>query len=743
VAFAEIESQSEDTSRRQRRITLLVLAVMIVVLLALLISQTSFNFLSPDDSQETLVFSALSAIVFLLFVALSLVLLRNLLKLYAERRGGVLGSKFRTKMVLGALLLSFTPVLFLFLFAYGLMNNSVNRWFSQPVEELRASSTQVARELSEYVQSNASAEAQSITEAPETQKSYATQNFSGLLNILRQHDASLQDGFALALLDGEPVAAYHLPAGWPLLRKNFGPRPAEIRRLDWAGTQYAIGSRAMGNHGEVIVALPLPRSFVTTLAKMDASQERYQQLRSARRQLRQTYILALLLITAAVLFAATWLSLYLARLATRPISALAEATQEISKGNLEYRVDVAAYDEFGQLVDSFNRMAGELESNRKQIEASSHELADANVNLERRTKQLATLLENIPTGVLSLDVQLRASRSNPALLMQLGPGTAVTPGSSLREVFGTEAAEEMTRLLRKADRMGTVTAQMELNTKRGLINVALTVASIKMDRQRLGYVLVFEDFTELLRAQKQAAWREVARRVAHEIKNPLTPIALSAERIRRHLERGSQPDEASLAIMHGCAETISGAVETVRTLVDEFSTLARFPAAQPTPNDLNPIVEAALQTFEGRLDDVRIRTDLSPDLPAVMADPLALKRAIANLVDNAAEAMQGAHVRELHVSTAPVDGREAVEIVVADTGHGVTPEVKEKLFLPYFSTKRRGTGLGLPIVSRIVQEHNGNIRVEENDPVGARFIIELPFAIPESQVQPSPSVATA
>jgi two-component system, NtrC family, nitrogen regulation sensor histidine kinase NtrY len=255
------------------------------------------------------------------------------------------------------------------------------------------------------------------------------------------------------------------------------------------------------------------------------------------------------------------------------------------------------------------------------------------------------------------------------------------------------------------------------------------VATLQHEDQRLGYVLVFEDLSDLLRAQKQAAWREVARRVAHEIKNPLTPIALSAERIRRHLERGSPPDAASLQVIRGCAETIGGAVETVRTLVDEFSTLARFPTAQPQSTNLNAIVENTLGMFNGRLDGIDVRTSLAADLPNVMADPEAIKRALANLVDNAAEAIQGSLVREIQISTAPLETREMVEVSVADSGHGVTQELKEKLFLPYFSTKKRGTGLGLAIVSRIIEDHHGSIRVEENKPVGTKFIVELPVAM--------------
>jgi hypothetical protein len=380
-------------------------------------------------------------------------------------------------------------------------------------------------------------------------------------------------------------------------------------------------------------------------------------------------------------------------------------------------------------------MAEELESSRRQIEASSHELSAANVALEQRRRHIETILESIPNGVLSLNAERRVTHVNHALLRLFHPTSAesATPsvliGAPLIDVFGPEVVEDLEALLRRADRMATTTTQMEMLVQRATLNVAVTVATLKHDGQGLGYVLVFEDLSELLKAQKQAAWREVARRVAHEIKNPLTPIALSAE-------RGSPPDAASMEVFHSCADTIAGAVETVRTLVDEFSTLARFPTARPQSANINLIVESTLAMFNGRLDNIRVRTFLSPELPSVMADPEAIKRALANLLDNAAEAMQDALFREIEISTALVATRDVVEITVADTGHGVTRELKERLFLPYFSTKKRGTGLGLAIVHRIVEDHHGSIRVEENQPVGARFVVELPI-VSDAVVPPS------
>jgi two-component system nitrogen regulation sensor histidine kinase NtrY len=736
-------------TQRRRTAVVVVLGVVVLLLFIALGSQTAFNLspiLRPETSEQTLLFAALSALIFLVFIALTFVLGRNLFKLYAERRIGVLGSKFRTRMVVGALLLSFLPVIFLFQFAYLLMNRSIEKWFSGPVEELREESGRVATMMALYAADNARSEADSIARSPEVQRSFATGNYSAVLSEFHRHQKTLQGGFAVATLDDDSVASLGLPEPWGVMRSKL-PAAAEAHSKQlpafiMGDKEYIVGTAAVEGGGRIVVAIPLPAQFSSTLREIEQTQHRYYELAQQRKQIRRTYIGFLLLLTVLVLFAATWLALFLSKLVTRPVSALAEATDQISKGNLNYRVEVPAADELGELVTSFNRMAGELEGSRKQIEASTHELEDANVELEQRRRQIETILENIPTGVLSLNDERRVTRTNHIFLRIFG-GAKVATGSTLRDLFPVEIVEDIEHMLRKADRMGTSSSQMEIASARGHVHVSLTVASLQHEGQRLGYVLVFEDLSDLLKAQKQAAWREVARRVAHEIKNPLTPIALSAERIRRHLERGTTPDEESIAVIHGCAETIAGAVETVRTLVDEFSTLARFPASRPEAADINTVIESALAMFNGRLDNIAVHTELDRTLPKVLADPEAIKRAVANLVDNAAEAMQDSLMREVHISTGLLSSKEAVEIVVADTGHGVTRELKEKLFLPYFSTKKRGTGLGLAIVSRIIEDHHGSIRVEENVPVGARFIVELPVATENETDAAPPSEVSA
>jgi PAS domain S-box-containing protein len=720
---------------RSPRRKLILLGVGIALLVFVIFSQAAFNlrFLRPDSLVQTFVLMALSALIFLALVALIFVLLRTLLKLYLERRAGTAGSRFRSKMVLGALVLSFGPVIAMFLFAYGLMNRSIDKWFSQPIEEVHGRSAAVTDLLSSYAGQNAQSEALSIAANPEALKAYRSGKFGSLIEEFREHELTLQGGFALAFYKGQIEASYGAPLPWGELRTAIpGLAAMQNKPLQFTlnNREYMLGTAPVEELGHVAVAMPLPEKYSDALHQLEQSERRYQELRRNNKLIRQTYMQALLLITLLVLFGTTWSALALSKIVTRPVTALVEGTQAISAGKLDYRVEVSAGDELGQLVGSFNSMAAELESNRSQLQ-------DANLRLEERRLHMETILESIPSGVLSMDGAGQVTRVNAALIRMFQSPAAIQPGVQtglrLTDLFpaasAAEVADEIRRLTRKADRMGTTTAQMEISNRGKVLEVGITVASMTGSQQRrLGYVIVFEDLSDLLKAQKQAAWREVARRVAHEIKNPLTPIALSAERIKRHIEREERGDGASRTIIQSCADTIGSAVEMVRKLVDEFSTLARFPQAQPQPSDLNRIILSAIALFEGRLAGVNLQLVLADDLPLVMADPEAIKRVVANLVDNAAESMKDSVTREIRISTSLLESRDAVEIEISDTGEGVTAETKEKLFLPYFSTKARGTGLGLAIVARILEDHGGTVRVEENHPEGTRFLVELPVA---------------
>ncbi len=721
---------------RSRRRRLVLLGIGIALLVFIIFSQAAFNlqFLRPDSLVQTFVFAALSALIFLALVALIFVLLRTLLKLYFERQAGTAGSHFRSKMVLGALMLSFGPVIAMFLFAYGLMNRSIDKWFSQPIEQVHGRSAAVADLLSRYAGQNAQAEAQALAANKEAAKAFRTGSFGPLMQVFRAREITLQGGFALAFYHGQIKAGYGAPLPWNVLLAavpNLEELQGKPRQFTLNNREYMLGTAPVGELGHVAVALPLPEKYSEALNQLEQSEQRYRELRRNNKLIRQTYMQALLLITLLVLFGTTWSALALSKVVTRPVTALAEGTQAISAGKLDYRVQVSAGDELGQLVGSFNSMAAELESNRSQLQ-------EANARLEERRLQMETILESIPSGVLSMDGAGHVTRVNAALIRMFQPPEVTQPGPQtglrLTDLFpvgsAPEVADDIWRLTRKADRMGTTTSQMEIPNGGTALEVGVTVASMTGSQQRrLGYVIVFEDLSDLLKAQKQAAWREVARRVAHEIKNPLTPIALSSERIKRHLERGMRGETPSWKIIENCANTISAAVETVRSLVDEFATLARFPPSQPQPAELNPIILSAMALFEGRLAGVNVQLALAEDLPRVMADAEAIKRVVANLVDNAAESLKDSMVREIRISTSLLETRDAVEIEVSDTGQGVTAETKEKLFLPYFSTKARGTGLGLAIVARILEDHGGTVRVEANHPLGTRFLVELPVAV--------------
>jgi len=356
---------------------------------------------------------------------------------------------------------------------------------------------------------------------------------------------------------------------------------------------------------------------------------------------------------------------------------------------------------------------------------------------------MEAILENIPTGVVSLDSTGNIASVNTAVATILGDHAR--QAHTLAELMGDDSARAVLHLMRQSLRMGTASREIEVAAGGRLVRAAVTVTALGPRRSNPGFIIVIDDLTDLLRAQKAAAWQEVAQRIAHEIKNPLTPIQLSAERLLRQLERASQANPGSSrtdfeCIAAECASLIGREVRTLKSLVDEFSQFARFPAARLTPSDVNQVVSAALNLFQGRLEGITVRTDFAPSLPMVKADPELLQRVVANLIDNAAEAMEGSTIRHLTLTTRPESDDDAVVIEISDSGHGISPQDKQRLFLPHFSTKDRGTGLGLAIASRIVAEHNGSIRVEDNLPMGSKFILRFP-AIEVATTHPASSPA--
>ena len=731
----------------RRRSTIRLIAGVLVVFVSLgwlqWFNTSNVDFLNPETYGQTIFLTALEGLLFLLLLLLLVLLFRTIFKVYVGQGASGLATRLRSRMVLGAIIITVTPAALMFLFSYLLMNRSLERWFSPDASQLREDSTAVARQLADYVAENARGEAESIAIS-----GAADRPLPQLEQALGTHRMTLAGGFVIVYDKNERVLANfqappeNTPAN-PLNRMNLadgdgrsmkGPLSAELftaaHRNDSlmlliGNNTYALGMSATSSGKTIITALPMPQGLSKTTARIQASAAEYWQLFNSRRRVRNMLFLMLLLITVFVFFTSVWLAVFLSKQITRPVEALADAMDSIAAGKYSHRVEAVATAEMAELVRAFNHMAADLEASRHLAESTQDQLQAANQRIEERRRELETIVETIPSGVVTLDaagVVLQSNRAFAALLGQRENG--VLSGWRVEDLFPADIEEDVASLIRRGQRMGAASTEIDLAVRGRTLHLAMTSARLELAHGQPGTVLVVEDTSELLRAQRQLAWKEVAQRVAHEIKNPLTPIALSAERIGRHLDRGQA---GSPNVIRKCSEVILGCVGTLRTLVDQFSALAQFPASQPRPCCINMIVDEALALFAGRLEGITITRDLEPNLPQVMADPEALRRALANLIDNAAEAMQGSLLRALGVHTALSEDGAAVEVGVSDTGHGITDQIRERLFLPFYSTKHRGTGLGLAIAAKIVQEHGGTVRAESNSPKGARFVLRLPL----------------
>ncbi len=719
--------------RRKSRLWLTIGGVVVVLLTAAVFTLGSLNIpLRPQQGNEFVVFFALSTIIVAALLVFSLILTRSLVRLWAERRSGQLGSRFKVKMVLGAMGVSLIPVGLLFFFSYALVNRTLNNWFPRPLEIANEQSQILLThfETTEFERLNHLAAAAAIHGTLD--EDFLNHNHA--IDISWVTDAS---GKVTSSLDftkqPDPGPAAQGSSG--AVTVSVAPESIQTIRSGarvWKinGELYLAGSAPLKD-GTLYVARHLPSDFSERYAAIESQTDIYRQQKQQLRAYKREILLWLMLVTLLLLFTTTWVALFLSKQVTVPIQALAEATREISRGNFDHQIDVQAQDELGTLVRSFNRMSEQLGEGRRQINDFTQSLEQAIEERERRRKLMEAILENIPTGVVSLDASGEIARVNTAVVTILGE--SARRAHSLADLVGEEAARAVLHLMRRSLRMGAASSEIEIATGGRLVRTAVTVTSLGPRRSNPGFIVVIDDLTDLLQAQKAAAWQEVAQRIAHEIKNPLTPIQLSAQRLLRYLDRAAAANPAAQRtefekLSAECAGLIEREVQTLESLVDEFSQFARFPAARLAPADLNSIVQSALGLFQGRLDGIVVSTDLAGSLPSVKADPELIRQVVANLIDNAAESMEGAPIRRLRVSTRTESDGDAVVIEISDSGHGISPEDKEKLFLPHFSTKGRGTGLGLAIASRIIAEHNGTIRVEDNMPAGARFLIRFPAA---------------
>jgi len=727
---------SPVTSKDRARLVLG--GVLVTLLLAAVFTLGSLDVpFEPHSWRELIALYSVSSFITAALLVFGLIFIRSFVRLRMERSKAQLGARFKTKMVLGAMAISLLPVIFMFFVSYSLLNRTLGRWFPRPLEIASEETQKLLNDLGRGTLPRLHTLGyQAALHAEETPEAFLQHSLSLGLDAVWLYDA---DGKLLkggVVCDDQPedrAAELCTVSGVQGSLQNSLPSGVEIWRAQNNSYFAARLPMALPDHPQstLIAGFRTSPDFLKRWTTIREQTQQYENVKQNLRAFKRQMLLILFFFTILVLSAATWVALFLAKQVTVPIQALAEGTREVSAGNFEYQVPEQPQDELGVLVRSFNSMTTQLRDNRAQIDEFTRNLQQAVQELERRRQLMETVLENIPAGVIYLDADGGLQRTNTALTKMFDVGGRNV--NSLEELVGTDAHDTLQQLMRRSLRMGVVTREIEVLVSDRVLHLAVTVSSLGPRRANTGYVLVFDDLTEVLRAQKSAAWQEVARRIAHEIKNPLTPIQLSAQRILHHVELRSEsadaPADSDLTrIAQECSRLIVREVATLSALVNEFSQFVRFPTAKLQPMDANTAVHEAVEVFSGRLDGIQLKTSLESNLPAVRADASLLRSVIINLIDNAAEALEDATVRAITVATHLRPESDTIEIAVADTGHGISPEDKDKLFLPHFSTKDRGTGLGLAIAARIISEHGGSLRVEDNRPVGSRFLIELPVA---------------
>lgn len=713
---------------KQSRISPWILGIFVLVSLTLLVLLQTSNLwrdFTVETASDTLLLYALSSLNFIAFVIFGFIFLRSITKLMRERRTLQLGSKIKTRLLLYFAAVSLLPIVAMAGFSYLFMNRALERWFAQFPEDIVLQARQVQQGAIEQ-EGRRLGEIAAILASTIGSRDITDQELDAIAeagNLARVELLSPSNQVIATGGTGAPVE----------LRTEFDDMLGKIRSGQFDDASFADGKGfdaavvAMPG-GRRLVVIPSARVESGVIEMADNSLIQFDQLKQRQLTVRQIGLLTLGVLTFLLIFASTWTAFYIARGLTVPIKALAEGADEIARGNLGHRVDVLAEDELGLLVGAFNEMSSRLEAN--------------SAELSERRRYIETVLESLPTGVISFDDNNVIGTINWAAVAILRLSEADPVGRSLSDVVSEENRNILERVIARAKRIGHASEQTVLRDPSGEMPVALTATALAGGA---GAVVVIEDLSELIAAQRASAWQEVARRMAHEIKNPLTPIQLAAERIAKRFSSSSQlsvvssqigtlspstaSDDPMKKVVDEGTETIIREVQSLKSMVDEFSRFARLPNAQPEPGDLNDVIIQVIALYQDRLDGIRVESNLASELPSTMIDVEQVKRVFVNLIDNAVEAFDDEQDEKLIMITSRYDSaRDLIVSEVSDNGHGIAAADLQKLFQPYFSTKGRGTGLGLAIVQRIIAEHNGKIKVVVNQPRGAKFIVELPVA---------------
>jgi two-component system nitrogen regulation sensor histidine kinase NtrY len=676
-------------------------------------------------------------------VVLTLLLSRNLIKAYFERRHRLLGSGFRTKLIAAFIGFSLIPTLLLAFVASGVISEVMKVWFNNHIEQVLKDSEQMARMYHEGHMALATKSAEAISKEIFREDMLRPEHREILMAAMARKRAEFNitgieifssklETLARMVDPDVPPSVLNLPVGQLVLKvldtgtALTAVQEAPVGRLIRAAVPIFSSLDPDGIEGVAVVGTYVPEALLAKMEGIARQYTEFRQIKAMENPIKAGAYLFVAVVTVLLLFSATWFGFYVARGITVPIQKLAEGTEAVARGDLSVRIAVSATDEIGTLIDSFNRMAADLSTGKAELEEANQSLVHSNIEADRRRAYTEAVVETIASGVLSIDVHAAITTFNHSAERILGVGADEVRTRPVFEVFKENQfhlfQEAYDRIL--VDGRDSLTLEGQMDVQGKLLTIGLNLSRMRNESGKdLGFVLVFEDRTELIKAQKTAAWQEVAQRIAHEIKNPLTPIQLAAQRLRKKFFEGA-PDFKD--IFDQTTSVIVNEVGSLKRMVDEFSKFARMPAPHMARESLREVIEKVVALYTGGQHDIEFLLSLDPTLPLVNMDQEQMRRVFVNLFDNAIQAME--QQGRLWVTTEMDWKRQQVKISVADEGPGIRHEDQDKLFMPYFSKRSAGTGLGLAIVHRIVTDHNGTIQAANHQPRGAVFSLELPIA---------------
>jgi two-component system nitrogen regulation sensor histidine kinase NtrY len=736
-----LETEKEDLKRQRReRIIIVCLAVVIISLTYLGIKVFDLGLDLPISS-SILVFALIDINVILLLLLLFLTM-RNLVKLFFDRKKKIMGARLRTRLVLAFVTLSLLPTIILFFFSVQSISASIEYWYNFPIERTLTNSVEVGEDYHQDIYDEINAFGNNLSGMISYKGYMLLSENDGLEKFINEKRteyglASIKvfsqklESMAVSGDDNTDLSSFQNP-GKEALQESFD-KGTDIKEVQSSGhgdlvsVIVPIFSRTESKEmvGLIVLSKFIPEVEVNRLNGISTGLEQYNEFKTLKRPLKISYMILLSIVTLLIIFASVWFGFFLSKGITVPIQELAEGTERIASGDYDFFIDLEAPDEIGVLVNSFNRMTLDLKDSKKQLEETNEELIRSNIEIERRRLYMEIVLANVAGGVISADFEGRILTVNKSAQKMLGIKEINITGKNYKDVMDQEQLKVIKDLLedRSLLRKGYIQKQISLSVGNKNLTLLVSINMLRDDQGKYsGLVAVFDDLSEIERAQRMAAWREVARRIAHEVKNPLTPIQLSAQRLKKRY--GDMISKGDGEVFEECTDMIINQVEGLRRLVNEFSSFARMPASNPRPENISQIIKEAVGLYQETQKNVKVIFRDISGMPVFKMDREQIKRVMINLLDNAIAAIEGAG--EVVIDLSYDKENEMVRIEVADNGKGIPHHDKMRIFEPYFSTKKHGTGLGLAIVNTIIHDHKGFIDVQDNQPRGTRFVIDLP-----------------